>query len=81
MKIDSVNNSPEIHRLTNSIAGLVLTVTEIINAKVKEANVAQALRMQYCRNQPASRLPSKGGSARRKWQNTSRLAFAPQTIG
>jgi len=37
-----MNNSSEIHRLANSIAGLVVTITEIINTKVKEANGALA---------------------------------------
>jgi hypothetical protein len=37
MKIGSMNHSSEIHRLANSIAGLAATITEIINAKVKEA--------------------------------------------
>ena len=36
-----MNNSPEIHRLANSIAGLVTVITELINAKVKEANAAR----------------------------------------
>jgi hypothetical protein len=42
MKIGSMNNSSEIHRLANSIAGLVTAITEIINAKVKEANATRA---------------------------------------
>jgi hypothetical protein len=37
-----MNNSSEVHRLANSIAGLVETITEIINAKVKETNGARA---------------------------------------
>ena len=42
MKIGSMNHSSEIHRLANSIAGLAAAITEIINAKVKEANAARA---------------------------------------
>jgi len=37
MKIGSMNNPPEIHRLASSIAALVAAITGIINAKVKEA--------------------------------------------
>ena len=37
-----MNNSSEINRLTNSIAGLVKTITEIVNEKVKEANEVRA---------------------------------------
>ncbi|HTX20291.1 MAG TPA: helix-turn-helix domain-containing protein [Candidatus Aquilonibacter sp.] len=36
-----MNNSSEVHRLANSIAGLAETITEIINAKVKESNEAK----------------------------------------
>jgi len=44
-----MNNSSEVHRLANSIAGLVETIT----AKVKETNGRGPLRMRYCSN----RLP------------------------
>lgn len=42
MKIGSMNNSSEIHRLAGSIAGLVAAITEIITAKAKEANATRA---------------------------------------
>jgi hypothetical protein len=42
MKTGGTNKSPEIHRLASSIAGLVVAITEIINAKVKEAHKARA---------------------------------------
>ncbi len=32
-----MKNSPELHRLADSIAGLVATITEIVNAKVQTA--------------------------------------------
>jgi len=38
-----MNHSSEVHRLASSIAGLVAVITEIINAKVKEADKARAV--------------------------------------
>jgi hypothetical protein len=42
MRIGGMNNSSEVSRLAKSISGLVETITEIVNEKVKEANDVRA---------------------------------------
>jgi hypothetical protein len=41
--LHDMNHSSEVHRLASSIAGLVAVITEIINAKMKEANKTQVV--------------------------------------